>query len=391
MKKAGHVVIVGAGITGAATAYFLARDGLLRDGGQVTVIEKDSVGSHASGFAFGGLIGMIEASGPHGAPPTLSSLALRLNRELATVIPAETGIDTNYRVKPSVMLAMSPAEVPGLLRTFEYLQRTGVAGEARWLESRAEIDGVEPRIAPGVAAALYADISAEVEPYKLTLALAQAAEGRGVRIRHGVVSGLSLRRGRVDGVKIGDEAVEADSVVIAAGPWTSEASNWTGIGASISTLPISPLPIFPLKGQILRLRAPGQPLKAMFWWGNDYATTKPDGLVWAGTTEEHAGFDDTPTPEARDQIMASAISAFPYLEDARLVRQTACLRPVSSDGDPIVGFLPEVAGVVVATGAGRNGIMLGPALGRLAADLVLGNDPSCDIRGLGPERFVRRT
>jgi glycine/D-amino acid oxidase-like deaminating enzyme len=379
MTRAAHVAIVGGGIVGVATAYYLARDGVVRDGGQITVVERDSVGSHASGFAFGGLIGMIEASGPHGAPPTLGTLALRLHRELASVLPAETGVDTAFRVKPSVMLAMTSGEVPGLRRSFEYLRDSGVAGEVRWLDSRAEIDKVEPRVAPGVATALYADISAEVEPYRLTLALAQAAEGRGARIRHGAVSGLSLAGGRVNGIMIGDEVVEADFVVIAAGPWTQEATKWTG----------ARLPIHPLKGQILRLRAPGQPLNAMFWWGNDYATTKPDGLVWAGTTEEHAGFDDTPTPEARDQIMASAISAFPYLEDARLVRQTACLRPVSSDGDPVIGFLPKAASVVIATGAGRNGIMLGPALGRLAADLVLGKTPSCEIRGLGPGRFGR--
>lgn len=285
-------------------------------------------------------------------------------------------MDTEYRLKPSITLAMRPAEVADLRRTFEAM-KASQGGETRWFGTREELDAVEPRIGPAVMAALYAEGSAEVEPYRLTLALAQAAERRGARARHGAVSGLSFAGGRVEGVVAGGELVPASAVVIAAGPWSGAASEWAGVS----------LPVLPLKGQILRLRAPGPPLGALFWWGGDYATSKADGLVWAGTTEEHAGFDDAPTGQGRDRIMESAVSAFPYLADAQLVRQTACLRPISVDGAPVLGELPGRPGVVIATGGGRNGIMLGPAMGRVAADLVLGGAPSCDIRGLGPERF----
>lgn len=371
MNGGADVVVVGAGIVGAASAYYLAGEGA-----RVTLIEKDAVGSHASGFAFGGLIPVGGDEPDGGQPSTLSDLAQHLHRELSSTLPGETGIDTEFRLKPSINLATRTEEVAGLRQSYEWL-KVSHRGEVRWLESRKELESVEPRLGPSVCAAMYADISAEVEPYKFTLALTQAAESRGARIRHGTVSGLSIERGRLDGVRVGTEMVAAGAVVIAAGPWTQTASEWLGIR----------IPVEPLKGQILRLRAPGTPLRMLFWWGGDYATTKPDGLVWVGTTEERVGFDDAPTAEARDQIMASAVVALPYLAEAQLVRQTACLRPISADGRPILGNFERVPGVVVATGAGRNGIMLGPAMGRVAADLALGKAPSCDIRGMGPDRF----
>jgi glycine oxidase len=371
MHEGGDVVVVGAGIVGSAAAYYLAGEGA-----RVTLIERDAVGSHASGFAFGGLM-PLGCDGPDSnRSSTLSELAQRLHRELSSTLPGQTGIDTEFRLKPSVTLALDAREVAGLRQSHEWL-KANHCGEVRWLESRPEMESVEPRLGPSVRAALYADISAEVEPYKLTLALAQAAEGRGALIRHGVVSGLSIERGRLNGVRVGTELVAATAVVIAAGPWTHAASEWLGIR----------IPVEPLKGQILRLRAPGPPLRMLFWWGGDYATTKPDGLVWVGTTEEHVGFDDAPTPQARDQITASAVVALPYLAEAQLVRQTACLRPISADGRPVLGSLEQTPGVVVATGAGRNGIMLGPAMGRVAADLALGKAAPCDIRGRGPDRF----
>ena len=148
------------------------------------------------------------------------------------------------------------------------------------------------------------------------------------------------------------------------------------------------LPIAPLKGQIIRLRAPGPPILVSLSWGADYATTKQDGLVWTGSTEERVGFDDRPTPEGRDTVLESVLQVLPYLEDAELVQQTACLRPIAPDGLPILGALPGAEGAVVATGAGRNGIQLGPAMGRSAADLALGRDPVVDLSFADPQRFT---
>ena len=101
-----------------------------------------------------------------------------------------------------------------------------------------------------------------------------------------------------------------------------------------------------------------------------YFATKGDGMIWAGTTEEEVDFDETITEAARDEILLPLARFFPPLLDAEIVQQTACLRPVSADGAPIVGPVPGVEGLFVATAGGRKGILMSPALGRIAADFV---------------------
>jgi glycine oxidase len=122
-------------------------------------------------------------------------------------------------------------------------------------------------------------------------------------------------------------------------------------------------------------------------WGNGYAVSKPDGLVWIGTTEELVGFSESPTIEGRDAIMESVLSVLPHLNDASLVYQTSCLRPVSPDRLPILGLVPNKKGMVIATAGGRKGIHLGPIMGRIAADLVLQGETEFDISALALDRF----
>ena len=81
-----------------------------------------------------------------------------------------------------------------------------------------------------------------------------------------------------------------------------------------------------------------------------------------------------PIAEGRDAVLQSALSVLPYLEEAELVQHTACLRPIAPDGLPILGPLPGAEGAIVATGAGRNGIQLGPAMGSCVTDLALGRE-----------------
>jgi len=179
-------------------------------------------------------------------------------------------------------------------------------------------------------------------------------------------------------VVAGGQVFEADAVVAAAGPWSSQMLD--GIGVNV--------PVTPLKGQIIRLDAPGSPMRISLWWGENYATTKPDGLLWAGTTEEETEFDDSTTDEARDSIIGSVVEMLPYLEEAELVQQTACLRPMTPDRAPIIDAeLESGEGLVIVTGAGRNGIMLGRAMGQAAAALATGAQSPIDVSAFSLARF----
>ena len=368
------VVIVGGGIVGIATAYFLAKAGV-----KSMVIERDAVGSHASGFAYGGLspTGDSDSSGQLLPDAQVSNEGMRLHRELATSLQAETGINTEFRERPTLSLAFTDEEVRTAKAHISALGQ--VEGwTARWLDA-ADARAIEPRISDQAVGAVYTEGGADVEPYRFVLALLGAAENMGATIRHGEVTGLKREGSRVTGVVLNNGEVSSDCVVLAAGPWTGGASSWLNM----------PIKVGPLKGQILRLRAPGAPFRVSIGWDGNYATTKPDGLLWTGTTEEEAGFDENPTPEARDQIMASLLKMIPSLEDAQLVQQTACLRPVADDGQLVLGAVPDWDGVYIATGTGRKGILLGPAVGRITADLITKGSAGIPVEQFSPSRFVR--
>lgn len=368
---AGGVVVAGGGIAGMVTAYYLARAGL-----PVTVVERDAIGSHASGFAYGGL-SPLSGFGIPGPLAEMAQEGMRLHRELAATLEEETGIGVDFRVRPSLALAFTDADAARLRAALPW-QRRQPGYAARWLDA-AELRRVEPRVAPEALGGTLIEGTADVEPYRLVLALTRGAERLGAAVRHGRVTGLLRRGGRVAGVRLERGELAGDAVVLALGPWSAAAAPWLDLA----------LPVRPLKGQILRLQAPGPPVACSVGWGRNYATTKPDGLLWAGTTEEEAGFDEETTPAARDEIGAALVRMLPAMAEARVVHQTACLRPVTPDGLLVLGPVPGLEGVHVATGAGRKGILLGPAMGRALADLVLSGRSKLALDAFAPGRFAR--
>ena len=354
---------------GIATAYYLGQAGI-----KSVVIERDAIGSHASGFAYGELSPL----GGAGIPGPLYPLAeegMRLHRQLSTILPQETGVATQYRLHPALNLVFTEEERE-LEKSHLAWRQQQKGYQVRWLD-RSEARSVEPRVSEEILGAVYIEGMAEVDPYRFVLALAQAAEKGGATIRHGKVIGLKREADRVRGVILESGQVDCDRVVVAMGPWSGETSPWLGV----------PIHVRPLKGQILRLNAPGPPVQCSVAWGHHYATTKLDGLLWAGTTEEEVGFDENPTKEGRATVMDALLKIMPTFADAQLVRQTACLRPLSSDWLPILGPVPGYEGVYVATGAGRKGILVGPAMGRIMADLIVKGATDIPIEAFGATRF----
>jgi glycine oxidase len=366
MRKSTDVVIVGGGIVGMTTAYLLGKRGI-----KSVVIEKDSIGSHASGFAYGGL-GADRTTGPMAL---VAQEGWRLHNEFPSSLLEETGIDIQFRFRPSLTLSFTEDEAMNL-KNGSTLTQEERGDSSLWL-SREETLRIEPRVSKDILGALYNPNGADLEPYRLMVGLTQAAEKLGATIRHGQVIGLKGNHGVIESVILENEELVTERVVLAMGPWSSSSSDWLGVNLAVS----------PLKGQILRLEAPGAPIKISVGWAGNYAITKPDGLLWTGTTEEHAEFDEGITLEARDQITKSLIKMLPSMVDARLAQQTACLRPLSADGLLILGMVPEWDGVYIATGAGRQGIALGPGMASIVADLIDIGSTNIPITAFNPLRF----
>ncbi len=364
------VVIVGGGMAGIATAYYLTRQGA-----SCVVVERDHVAGHASGFAYGG-IGHLGRSGTPDANHHLAALSAVLHAELKDTLSDQDDIDVEYRTKPVISLAFTDDEAAAARSNMAWQERE-VGTPTRWASS-SEVLNIEPRINPAIIGAVITEDNTYLHPQRLTMALARLAERQGMTIRMGTVTGLRSSDKQVTGVNLADGTIHSERVVLAAGPWMDSASEWLGVN----------IPIEPLKGQILRMWAPGPPIPASISWASQYATSKPDGLIWSGTTEEEEGFDDSTTDEARAAIMRSATHMLPYIADARLVMQTACLRPMTPDRALLLGPVPGWEGVFLATGGGRQGIYLGPGTGKVTADLVLGMPLSAPIDGLTLERFA---
>ena len=188
MAETSEVVIVGGGIVGCATAYYLARAGL-----KPTLIEKGSVGSCASGFS-AGLLNPLHGSGIPGPLEDLALSSFQLHATLAAEVKEHTGIDHQFRPAPSIYLAFDDAQ------SREAREVLGLADRAegfvsRWLDG-AEVLSMEPRIAPGVVGGAYVEGTIQVDSYQYTLALLQAAEKHGATIRHGTVQGLRSSNGK---------------------------------------------------------------------------------------------------------------------------------------------------------------------------------------------------
>ena len=365
------VIVVGGGIVGCLTAYLLARQGL-----KVTVMEADSVASHASGFAFGGMSALEGAGVPE---PLLqfSVWSLRQHQPLAAELKEASGVDNQFQETASLKLAFDDTSV------FEYKERLSwqkqVDGfKVQWLNPE-EVVKLEPMANPDNLGAVHIQGGASVEPYRYTLSASQAAERAGTELLLRRATGLISKADRCLGVTFEGGQLEAETVVLAMGPWASEASSWCRFN----------IPVSPLKGQILRLQHSGAPIKTSLYWGGSYAITKPDGLVWAGTTEEEVEFDEQPTTWARDKIMGDLLKMAPSLSEAQLVQQTACLRPLSEDGLPIVGKVPGWSNLFVGTGTGRKGILWSAGMSYGLCDLIVkGRSQVPGIECLDPARFV---
>jgi len=365
------VVIVGGGAIGCASAYFLSREGM-----KVVVVEKDSLGSHASGFAPGSLNPTKLTLETMDLMLPLAWESFQIHKVLSQELKEETGIDYHFRQSPRITLAFTEAEANELRFKIDLQQKQGF--KVDWLDRDAVL-GMESRVSPEVLGAAGNEDGAELESYQYLLALAQAAEKYGAEIRHGEVTGLKRNGTKVTAIELSSGSIACERTILAMGPWTGLASSWLSLS----------VPVEPQRGQVLRIQASGSPFSYTLYWTSYYITqTKHDGLIYTGTTHEGVGFDDQPTEEGRDNIISGLLNMVPSLDGAEVVLQTACLRPLPADGLPIIGGVPGWDGVYLATGHWTKGILLSPITARIITDLVVKGHTSIPIEPFAPGRFV---
>ena len=370
MPESADVAIIGGGAAGCAVAWYLAKSGLTS-----TIIEREGVASQASGYAAGGLNPLTG----HGIPGPLADFAwesFNLHMTLHPELKTLTEIDYQLRRTSEIMLTFDDSGTPELQDIAERFAATD--GFSASMADESQVRELDSRVTGNFVGGVFKTGNYALDSAAFTQALAAAARQKGATLRPGTVRGLEIHADHVTHVLLEDGRIECGQVVLAMGPWSRQAENW------LNTY----IPVDPLKGEILRMRLPGDPLEHDVSGGGASIYTKPDGLAWCGTTEDWRGFDRQPLPETRDRILARVKRILPAISDAELVMHTACLRPVTPDWLPIIGRAPGCDNAWLATGAGKKGILLAPAFGKAVADLITQDETSLPIENYAPARFA---
>jgi glycine/D-amino acid oxidase-like deaminating enzyme len=244
--------------------------------------------------------------------------------------------------------------------------------------SASETRRLEPRLGEEVYGGVVQLGTAQIDSYRMTLAFAQAAEQRGATVLNRNVTGLEREGSRVTGVQTDAGAIACDRVVLAMGAWSGEAERRLEF----------PVPVKPLKGQLIRMHYPGNDIRPEAEQLIGYVHMRRDGLLCCGSTSEPAaGFDTTPTEAARLQLLRFAARLMPCVVDSELVHQYGGPRPSPPDGTTVIGTVPGWEGVYLSVAAA--GIQCCSLMGQIVCDLISDREPPVPIDTLVPEKLLK--
>jgi glycine oxidase len=363
------VIVVGAGVVGLACGAELARAGQ-----RVLILDRAAPGTEASSAAAGMLAPQIEAH----AGDALLPLGLAARDEYAALARRyhAAGFDIGYRGDGITQVAFTEAREAELRAQLEAQRALGL--EVEWLDARA-LASRQPGIARDALGALFAPRDGCVDTVALVRALEADARAAGADVAQADVCEILVRGDRVTGVRTPARDLAAEIVVLAAGAW---AGTIDGVPRAV--------PIEPVRGQMAALPWPDGEPRAVLFGDHGYLVPRGDEAL-VGSTMERAGFEKATTEEGLAHLRRQAARLLPALEGQAFTRAWSGLRPMTPDGLPIIGWDPDVAGLLYATGHGRNGILLGPLTGRIVADLVARGATKWDISGCGIARFATKS
>ncbi|MET8855794.1 FAD-binding oxidoreductase [Streptomyces sp. NPDC004579] len=370
------VVIVGAGMVGAACALYAAREGL-----DVAVVDRGPVAGGTTGAGEGNLLVSDKEPGPE---LDLALLSGRLWADLAE----EHGKAVEYEAKGGLVVASTPAGLAAL-ETFAAGQRTaGVLAEP---VAADQLHDLEPYLAPGLAGGVRYPQDTQVMP---ALAAARLLKASGARLLTGrtVTEVLRARDGSVRGVRTDRGDLHAPAVVNAAGTWGAEVASLAGV-----TLPVLPRRGFVLVTEPLPRRVRHKVYAADYVAdvASDSAALQTSpvvegtaaGPILIGASRERIGFDRSFSLPVVRELAAGATRLFPFLSEVRALRTYLGFRPYLPDHLPAIGPDPRVPGLLHACGHEGAGIGLSTGTGQLIARVLAGTAPGLDLTPFRPDRF----
>jgi D-amino-acid dehydrogenase len=415
-----RVVILGSGVIGVTTAYYLAKAGH-----EVTVIDRQPGPALETSFANAGQISpgyaspwaapgvplkaikwMLQRHAPLSISPDLSTFQLKwmwdmlrnctteryatnkermvrlaeYSRDCLKTLRDDVGIAYESRQRGTMQLFRTEQQFASAQKDIKVLQDSGVPYE---LLTRAQLGQAEPALANAgekLVGALRLPNDETGDCQLFTTRLAQLAEGLGVKFRYNVaIDRLAVGGNAITGVHCGDQLVQADAYVVALGAHSTQLLK-----------SIVDIPVYPMKGYSITvpiIDAARAPVSTILDETYKVAVTRFEDRIRVGGMAEIAGFDDTLNPRRRATLEMVVNDLFPGAGDSTKASFWTGLRPMTPDGTPIVGrtALPNL---FLNTGHGTLGWTMSCGSAQLLADLMSAKRPAIEFNDLAVGRYA---
>lgn len=371
MKKTADVIVIGSGMIGSATAYYLAKNGL-----DVIVLEKDAVIGNGSSSRNGG--GVRQS----GRDVRELPLAMYGVKHLWPFLSDELEMNVEYHQDGNLRLGKTAAHLVKLKQLADKASAVGL--DVKMIDAD-EIRKICPYMSDEVIGASWCPTDGHANPLLATLAYYRKARQLGVQYFSGVtVEKLGLVRGKVRKVITNEGVFETEMVVVAAGMGSRRILNSVGIDIPMNSKIAETI--------VTEAQAP------MFWQmlgtaaADFYGHQTEHGSFVFGGGSGHEAYAKNPQQMYSTSITASYICRaiggyFPALNDTKIVRTWAGCHDICSDGVPVIDRIDELEGLAAACGFSGHGFGIAPSAALVLSELVMGKKASVDISGLRYNRF----
>jgi D-amino-acid dehydrogenase len=415
MESDQDVLVIGGGVIGVCSAYYLASKGI-----KVTLIEKGEIASgcsygnggllvpsHSVPLASPGALGdglrwLFDAESPFYIKPRLNmdlfkwllrfvfasrhSVMLHslpilrdllfasgtLYAELANI----AGFDFGYKGKGSLWVCLSKERLEQEKKETQLFEQFNIPAQVM---DQSEVHELEPALLPGVMGGVFYPRDGHIDPARFVVGLAEKAQGLGVQVwTKTEAMGFESAQGRITKVHTTRGALSPKQIILAAGSWSPEVVR--GLKLRI--------PIQAAKGYSVTLENPNVTPKLPLLFGEARVVVNPlEGALRLAGTLEMAGMDFSFNSRRVNAIRRSSSAYLPGLEEAKVIEIWRGLRPCTPDGLPIISRLNDFSNLIIAAGHAMLGMSLGPITGKLVAQLVAGEQTDVDLVPLRADRF----
>jgi sarcosine oxidase subunit beta len=390
------VVIIGGGIAGASTAYYLAQHGH-----DVTLLERGEIASEASGVN----AGSIGAMG-WGNTPDLEAYLTMGSLEIFQSLQLDLGYDIAFRQSGCLQAIHTEAQYAYTRDRVQHLQAQGYSVE---LLSSREARNIEPELNPALLGCMYMPLRAQADPKPATHALAAAAARSGARIR--TQYAVTTVQQQPDDTYLVDtfhDTFVAGRLIIAAGAWCAEVGRWLGLRIPIKSVRGQMWATDQLPPRVFHTISSAE--SVMDWHhapGNDQETpphlthhgsvrrtrhlygrqTRTGDIIFGGD-RQLVGYTTVPDPAGIEVNHAHAAEVLPLLSTLSMARTWAGLMPFSLDGAPLIGQIPQRRNLYIVSGLASSGFGRGPMAGKLLAEAIHTGQPHPVLSEADPARCV---